>query len=102
MHQRKRIVVLVFFTVHWLFYLDSDDTSSAALIGKIIERVYPAKSVNGLRPPTDLIEEIRDWRENVSPHLRLSDENIMRKAPPTILGLHMRYWCAIILLFRPL
>ena len=77
-------------------------TPLVVVIGKILERLYATNENDVSYKVDDLIRQLNEWRENVPSQVKVIDHNTMFKATPNILSLHMGYWCAVILLYRPL
>ena len=77
------------------------------MVGKILESLYSIGNEWSRRSPNvdvanDLRGQLTSWLERIPDHLKLSDYNAMVRAPPNVLALHTEYWCAAILLYRPL
>src|ERR1700761_6118803 len=99
-------VALSSFALHPICPSLSHGTSPLAiLIGKILQELYTVQSSRrspNLGAVANLKAQLTNWLDNIPTYLKVTDHNTMFKAPPSILTLHTEYWCAVILLHRPL
>jgi hypothetical protein len=74
-------------------------SSTAGLLGKIVESLYAVRPVASRHAEATRIEAALDkWYIELPEHLRLDPSS----SPPHVLTLHMQYWCVVLLLHRPL
>lgn len=78
---------------------------SAGLLSMIVQGIYAVRPLNSRHAESDLLEkELDKWYLSLPEHLRYEPgaSKPGTKHLPNVLTLHMQYWCAVLLLHRPL
>lgn len=77
---------------------------AAGILGKIVKSIYAVRPVSSRHAESTILEGFLDkWYIELPEHLRYDPGSTKQPIPPPhILTLHMQYWCAVLLLHRPL
>jgi hypothetical protein len=80
------------------------DSFPAAILSMIVQAIYAVCPVSGRHSESKFLEGLLDkWYIDLPDHLRYDPGSLKRPVPPPhVLTLHMQYWCAVLLLHRPL
>ncbi|KAF8240532.1 hypothetical protein L208DRAFT_1427978 [Tricholoma matsutake] len=77
----------------------------SGILSKIVQAIYAVHTVPNRHTEGALLEGLLSkWYIELPPHLRFEQAGSAKRPvpPPHILTLHMQYWCAVLLLHRPL
>jgi len=87
-------------------FLDASypNSLSASIVSTIVQAIYAVRPVSSRQAEAKVLEGLLDkWYFELPSHLQYDPNNSSAKTPvPHILTLHMQYWCAVLLLHRPL
>ena len=93
---------LSFFFFFWLythhcFYV-------ANILSRIVQTIYAVRPIPHRYAESKVLEGLLDkWNIDLPDHLRYEPGLSKQPVPlPNVLTLHMQYWCAVLLLHRPL
>lgn len=77
---------------------------AAGILSKIVQSIYAVRPVSSRHAESIILEGLLDkWYIELPEHLRYDPGSTKHPIPPPhILTLHMQYWCAVLLLHRPL
>lgn len=86
------------------FDLESDTFLLAGILSTIVQAIYAVRPVSSKHAESAVLEGLLDkWYIELPEHLRYDPSSNGRLTPlPNVLTLHMQYWCAVLLLHRPL
>jgi len=76
----------------------------SALVGQIVATIYGIRPISSRHVESVRLETLLDkWYLELPEHLRFEPgSSRFSRAQPHVLTLHMQYWCAVLLLHRPL
>lgn len=76
----------------------------ANILGKIVQTIYSIRPIAHRHAESIVLERLLDkWNIELPDHLRYEPGLSKQPVPlPNVLTLHMQYWCAVLLLHRPL
>lgn len=85
-------------------FLHADARCTAGILGRIVQAIYAVRIASNRLVESVVLEGLLDkWYIELPNHLRFEPGLSKRPVPPPhILTLHMQYWCAVLLLHRPL
>jgi hypothetical protein len=86
------------------FFFVSLISSLAGLLSMIVQSIYAVHPVSSRHAESVYLESLLDkWYIELPEHLRHEPGSAKHPVSlPHILTLHMQYWCAVLLLHRPL
>jgi len=70
----------------------------------IVQAVYAIRQPNSRHAESIFLEsQLNKWYLDLPEHLRWDPSSAKQTTPlPNVLAMHMQYWCAVLLLHRPL
>ena len=76
----------------------------ANILGRIVQTIYAVRPIPHRYAESKVLEGLLDkWNIDLPNHLRYEPGLTKQPVPlPNVLTLHMQYWCAVLLLHRPL
>ena len=76
----------------------------ANILGRIVQTIYAVRPIPHRYAESKVLEGLLDkWNIDLPNHLRYEPGSSKQPVPlPNVLTLHMQYWCAVLLLHRPL
>ena len=87
------------------FFFGSNTQHCAAnILGRIVQTIYAVRPIPHRHAESKALEGLLDkWYIDLPHHLRYEPGLSKQPVPlPNVLTLHMQYWCAVLLLHRPL
>ena len=90
---------LFFFALYSVFFL-----YIANILGRIVQTIYAVRPIPHRYAESKVLEGLLDkWNIDLPDYLRYEPGLSKQPVPlPNVLTLHMQYWCAVLLLHRPL
>lgn len=79
-------------------------SNTAGILSTIVQAIYAVRPVSSRHAEALVLEGLLDkWYLELPDHLRYDSNAVNKPTPlPHVLTLHMQYWCAVLLLHRPL
>jgi hypothetical protein len=79
-------------------------TRIAGILSMIVQAIYAVRPISSRHAESAVLEGLLDkWYIELPEHLRHEPCSSTHPVPlPHVLTLHMQYWCAVLLLHRPL
>ena len=75
----------------------------ANILGRIVQTIYAVRPIPHRHVESKVLEGLLDkWNIDLPDHLRFEPGSKQPVPLPNVLTLHMQYWCAVLLLHRPL
>ena len=75
----------------------------ANILGRIVQTIYAVRPIPRRHAESKVLEGLLDkWNIDLPDHLRYEPGSKQLVPLPNVLTLHMQYWCAVLLLHRPL
>jgi len=75
----------------------------AGILSMIVQSIYAVRPVSSRHAESTVLEGLLDkWYIELPEHLRYEPSSSKSTPLPNVLTLHMQYWCAVLLLHRPL
>ena len=86
------------------FFLFYTKHCAANILGRIVQTIYAVRPIPHRHAESKVLEGLLDkWYIDLPDHLRYEPGLSKQPVPlPNVLTLHMQYWCAVLLLHRPL